>query len=384
MKSLAYGKQSIDSADIRGVVRVLRSDWLSQGPAIAEFESRIAQYCGSRYAVAVSSGTSALHLACITAGLKKGLNAVTTPVTFLATANAVAFTGAAPRFADIDYETVNIDPARIERQLDRYSRAILPVHFAGLPVSLDRIQKIARKRKCMVIEDACHALGAEYRGKKIGACEYSDMTVFSFHPVKHITMGEGGCITTNDKKIYKQLLSLRHHGITKDERQQKQYGSWYYEMRALGFNYRVTDFQCSLGITQLAKLNRFVHKRHAVAAAYNAAFESLEGSVLLPALQYPDRKHAWHLYLLRLLKGNAAQMTRNQLFEKLKKFGIHAQVHYMPVYRHPYYRKNFPVNFRSFPNTEKYFKETLSLPMFPAMTRQDIRRVVDAVHKILG
>lgn len=389
MEPIPYGKQLIDESDIEEVVQVLRSDWISQGPKIQEFEEALARYCGSRYAVAVSSGTAALHLACIAAGLKPGDEAITTPITFVATANSVLFTGARPIFADIDYNTVNLDPAQVEKNIRRQTKAILPVHFAGLPADMQKIGNLAKKNGLFVIEDACHALGAEYQGRKIGACEYSDMTVFSFHPVKHITTGEGGCITTNHKKYYKRLVELRNHGVHRSKRLQQKFGGWFSQMQELGFNYRITDISCALGLSQLRKLASFLARRNELACAYHQAFSDLTDRVTLPSLGYPDRRHAWHLYLFRLKPGKT-KINRRQFYNTLKAQGIHVQVHYIPIYHHPFYQKIFAnsrtqgYRKRNFPNAEQYYKEVMSLPLFPGLSQEAFDYVVKVVRSIFA
>jgi UDP-4-amino-4,6-dideoxy-N-acetyl-beta-L-altrosamine transaminase len=391
LKTLSYGKQQISAGDIREVARVLRSDWITQGSKVREFEDAIAAYCGAKYSVAVSSGTAALHLACLVAGLGPGDEAVTSPVTFLATANAVVYAGATPVFADVDYETANIDPEKLPRAITHRTKAVLPVHLAGLPCDMEPIARLSRAKGLTVIEDACHALGAEYRGEKIGSCRYSDMTVFSFHPVKPITTGEGGCITTNSARHYKKLMSLRSHGVYRSPGLQRRHGGWFSEMRELGFNYRITDFQCALGLSQLAKLDHFLAKREAVARRYNRAFQDLGPRVKLPALLYPDRRHGWHLYLFRLRPsrqrrpGQAASrgLTRRKLYDALRRDGIQAQVHYVPVYKNPFYRHLLGNDARAHaPNAESYYEETLSLPIFPSLGETDITRVIRAVHRI--
>ncbi len=312
MKHIPYGRQFIDKDDIKEVVKVLKSDWLTQGPMVRKFEEALAKYCGAKYAVAVSSGTAALHLACIAAGLKKGDEAITSPITFLATPNAVLYTGARPVFADIEHDTVNINPEEIRKNITKDTKVILPVHFAGLPCDMPKIAKIAGKHNLVVIEDACHALGAEYKTNekwvKIGSCKHSDMTVFSFHPVKHITTGEGGAITTNDRRIYERLKALRTHGIYKDKNTAKK-GPWYYEMRELGFNYRLTDFQCALGLSQLKKLNRFIRRRREIVKMYEESFKANEFFSLPEEVE--NVKSSWHLYAIRL-KDERENRARNK------------------------------------------------------------------------
>ena len=274
---LPYGHQWIDDADITSVIDVLRSDWITQGKKVDEFEASVAAYCGAKYAVAVSSGTAALHAACAVAGISGGDEAITTPMTFAATANAVVYCGGRPVFADIREDTLNIDPAEIKKRLSPKTKAILPVDFAGHPADLDEIMAIANERDLVVIEDACHALGAEYKGKKIGGL--ADMTVFSFHPVKHITTGEGGMVLTDDKRFYEKLKIFRHHGIVKKGANKS---AWYYEIDRPGYNFRITDFQCALGISQLDKLGSFIERRREIATRYNRAFSEMP-ELVIPA-----------------------------------------------------------------------------------------------------
>jgi len=384
MKKIPYGKQQIVNEDIKAVTDVLRSDWLTQGPKVEEFESKLAKYCGAKYAVAVSSGTAALHIACLAAGLKKGDEAITTPITFLATANAVIYAESKPVFADIDCRTANISPDEIAKKIRKKTKALLPVHFAGYPCDMKKIALIAKKNKLMIIEDACHALGAEYKHnkkwEKAGNCRYSDMTVFSFHPVKHITTGEGGAVTTNNQKLYKKLKMLRTHGIYKDGSISKK-GQWCYEMRDLGFNYRITDFQCALGISQLEKIDKFVAKRRKIAKRYNDAFKEIGKFVELPEYSGADKKHAWHLYVLRV-KFEKLKIDRKQLFSKLNKAGIFPQVHYVPVYSQPYYMKNISKNV-CLKNTEKYYGECVSLPMFPVLDGKSQEYVIKILKGII-
>lgn len=382
MVSIHYGKQLIDRADIEEVTRVLKSNWVTQGPKIREFEEAIATYCGARYAVAVSSGTAALHLACLVAGLGPGDEAITSPVTFLATANSVVYTGARPIFSDINYDTANIDPGRIKGKIGKRTKAVLPVHLAGLPADMVEISSLAKKNNLMIIEDASHALGAEYQGEKIGSCKYSDMAVFSFHPVKHITTGEGGCITTNSKRLRDKLLALRSHGVYRSEGLQKRLGGWFYEMRDLGFNYRITDIQCVLGLSQLKKLDRFLKNRALIAERYDHAFLSLEAQVKLPALKYKDRKHAWHLYLFRL-RLNQLKLTRRRFYDLIKSKGINAQVHYIPLYRQPFYKTLLGNGRMDWPLSERYYEEVISLPIYPSLSEKEQNRVVQVVKKII-
>ncbi len=384
-KGITYGRQSIDDHDIREVVRVLKSDWLTQGPKVAEFEKAFARYCGSRYAVAVSSGTAALHLACLAAGLKKGDEAVTSPVTFMATANAVVYAGGRPVFADIDLRTGNIDPGELEKRINQRTKAVLPVHFAGLPCDMPRIAAAAKRGKLTVIEDACHALGAAYRHQgrrvKVGSCRHSAMTVFSFHPLKTITTGEGGMITTNDKGFYERLRALRTHGVTKTPGMAHSVGSWYHEMRELGFNYRITDVQCALGLSQLKKAVGFIAKRTEIAKAYSEALQDIDGLVL-PDDGGQGKRHGWHLYVLRVDFAKR-KTTRKKFMERLQRKGVQTQVHYIPLYRQPFYRKYFRLSPKDFPCAEGHYAGTVSIPLHPRMDTRQVRHVIKSLRKEL-
>ncbi len=384
MKLIPYGKQDIDKCDIAEVVKILKSDFITQGPAVKKFEEKLASYCGSKYAVAVSNGTAALHIACLAAGLTRSDEAITTPITFLSTANSILYTGARPVFADIDYETLNIKPEEVKKKITKKTKVILPVHFAGLPCDMREIFKIAKGGNIGVIEDGCHSLGAEYkdRGKwiKVGSCGYSDMTVFSFHPVKHITTGEGGAITTNNKKLYEKLMALRTHGVYKTSSMMKKHGLWYYEMRELGFNYRITDFQCALGLSQLKKLGKFLKKRRVIANIYNEAFKNINGVDI--TLVNKEKRHAYHLYILKI-DFEKFKTTRRNFVLKLRREGILTQMHYIPVYRQPYYAKRYPHKVKNFPMAEKYYKKALSIPMYSAMSGKEIKKVVAVVKNLL-
>jgi len=371
---IPYGHQKINNDDIEAVVSALKSDWITQGPLVKEFEDKISEYCGSKYAVAVSSGTAALHCAYYAAGIKNGDEVIMPAQTFIATSNAVLYLGAKPVFCDIDLETCNIDTSLIEGLITKKTKAIVPVHIAGEPCNMDEILKIADKYNLVVIEDACHALGSEYKGKKIGSI--SDMTVFSFHPVKSITTGEGGVICTDNKEYYNAMCNFRTHGISQQEESERKIKEpWYFEMQDLGYNYRITDFQCALGKTQLSKLNNFIEKRKKIAKYYNDTLKNINGLVL-PAFNNSNTS-SLHLYIVRVDKN-----IRREVFTKLRGAGIGVQVHYIPVYHHPYYRKNGFDNF-SLHNTEKYYETCISLPIYPDLKQKDQDFVIEKLKDFI-
>jgi UDP-4-amino-4,6-dideoxy-N-acetyl-beta-L-altrosamine transaminase len=376
--NIPYSHQSIDENDIRAVVKVLRSGWLTQGPAIRDFENALCRYTGARYAVCVANGTAALHLACLAAGIRQGDEVITSAITFAASANCALYCGAIPVFADILPQTINIDPLEIVKKINRRTKAVIPVHFAGHPCQMDKISKIAKRNKLIVIEDAAHALGAEYKGEKIGSCRYSDMAIFSFHPVKSIATGEGGAVLTNNKAYYDRLLMLRTHGITKENLVYAAQGGWYYEMQELGFNYRITDIQAALGVSQMKKIDKFISNRREIAAIYDRAFSNN------PAFDIPFEKKgvrsAYHLYPIRL-KGEFKNM-RKEVFENLRAKGLGVQVHYIPVYLQPYYRKSLYYKPGLCPNAEDYSSCCISIPLYPAMTDSQIKQVIKTLKEV--
>ncbi len=375
---IPYGRQWIDEDDIRAVVDVLRSDYLTTGPKTAEFEKAFANYVGVKYAVAVSNGTAALHAAVFAAGIGPGDEVITTPITFAASANCVLYMGGRPVFADIDHDTYNINPQEIRKKITKKTKAIIPVHFTGQPVNLDEIHAIAREHHLIVIEDAAHALGATYQGKKIGGL--SDLTTFSFHPVKHITTGEGGMITTNNPEFYRKLLLFRSHGITRDSSLLGQNdGPWYYEQQLLGYNYRMTDIQAALGISQLKKLDQFIQRREEIVRQYNEAFQKLSG-LNLP-YQLGNTRSSWHLYIIRVNPGQSL-VSRDGLFAGLTERNIGVNVHYIPVYRHPYYQNSGYPNGLC-PEAEEFYARAISLPLFPKMTDRDVTDVIDTILDLL-
>jgi perosamine synthetase len=378
-KFLPYGHQSIEEADIAAVVEVLRSDWLTTGPKVDEFEEAFAARVGAKHAISFTSGTAALHAAAFAAGLNPGDEAITTPLTFAATANCVLYCGATPVFADVSSDTINLDPEQFKSKLTSRTRAILPVDYAGHPAELTPVMEIAQRHRLVVIEDACHALGAEYQGKRVGSI--ADMTVFSFHPVKHVTTGEGGMVTTEDPRLAETLRRFRNHGISTDARQRQKSGQWFYEMVLLGFNYRLPDLACALGLEQLKRLDANLARRREIAAAYTTAFGEVPG-VISPATR-PDVNPAWHLYPIRLeLEKLTAE--RAQIFRALRAENIGVNVHYIPVHMHPYYRERFGYKGGEFPVAEDAYARLISLPMFHAMSDRDVADVIRAVEKVLG
>jgi len=382
MKIIPYSHQSIYSDDIEEVVKVLKSDWVTQGPKIADFERALCDYTQAKYAVAVSSGTAALHIAALAAGLKVGDEIITSPITFVASANCALYCGAKAVFADVDPITANIDPVEIAKKISRRTKIIIPVHFAGHPCDLSQIWRIAAKHGLTVIEDAAHSLGAEYRGGKVGACKYSDMTILSFHPVKAITTGEGGAVLTNNRDFFEKLNMLRSHGVTKGHglKNKSMAGcGWYYEMQELGFNYRITDIQAALGFSQLKKLDFFIKQRRKIAAIYNKAFKN--NIFFDTPIEEKYARSAYHLYPIRLKDKFIAD--RQKIFNSLRGAGLGVQVHYIPVYLQPYYTK---LGFKKemCPYAEDYYHRELSFPIYPAMTTGQIKYVVDKVFEVFG
>lgn len=380
-KLLPYGHQWIDEEDIKAVIEVLRSDWITQGLKVAEFEKEFASYVGARYAIAVSSGTAALHAACFAAQIEKGDEVITTPITFAASANCVLYQGGTPVFADIDADTLTIDPEEIKKKITKKTKALIPVDFTGLPVDLEEIQEIARKYNLIIIEDASHALGATYKGSKIGSI--SDITIFSFHPVKHITTGEGGMITTNSKEYFERLKLFRTHGITKNKDKLFNYdGPWYYEMQELGYNYRLTDFQCALGISQLKKIDRIIQRRREIVQKYNSEFKDII-EIKIPEINPADSNPAWHIYIIQL-NLERLKVDRREIFEALRAENIGVNVHYIPIHLQPYYQKRFGYNLGDFPKAENYYSRAITLSVFPKMTDKDVDDVIMAVKKVIN
>lgn len=385
---IPYGRQDISEEDIRAVAEVLRSDWLTQGPAVEHFEQDVARYCGAKYAVAVSSATAALHIACLAAGLKPGGTLWTSPNTFVASANCGLYCGANPDFVDIDPRTYNLSADMLEEKLARAEKQgglpqiVIPVHFAGQSCEMERIATLGKRYGFTVIEDASHAIGGRYRDSAVGSCTFSDMTVFSFHPVKIITTGEGGMVLTNRQDLYEKLVRLRSHGITRDPRflEGESDGPWYYQQVELGFNYRITDIQAGLGSSQMKRLDGFVTRRHYLAERYDTLLRNLP--LTLP-WRHPDAYSSFHLYVVRLHLDAIGNKTHRQVFDGLRQQGIGVNLHYIPVHTQPYYRR---LGFRSgdFPQAEQYYRETISLPLYAGLSDSDQDQVVRALNEVLA
>lgn len=370
---IPYGKQTIEQDDIQAVVDVLKSDFLTTGPQIAEFEQTVADYVGAKYAVAISNGTSALHAACFAAGIRPGDEVITTPLTFAASANCVLYCGGTPVFADVDPKTYNIDPEDIRRKITDRTKAIIAVHLAGQPCDMDAIHSIAREHGLIVIEDGAHALGSVYKGKKVGSM--SDMTTFSFHPVKPITTGEGGMIVTDNEDFYKKMILFRSHGITRDDSiMTRNDGPWFYQQFDLGYNYRITDIQCALGCSQMKKLDRFLARRKEIVARYNEAFADCDN--IITPYQLSDTESGWHLYIVQV-----KNCDRRQVFENMREKGIGVNVHYIPVYMHPYYQEHGYENVHC-ANAEEIYSHIISLPLYPGLTSEQQDYVIDTLKSL--
>lgn len=373
-----YGRQYIDEADIRAVTDVMKSDFLTCGPQIPALEKKFCEVTGAKYAVAVSNGTAALHIACIAAGIGPGDEAITTPITFAASANCISYCGGTPVFADIDPETYNIDPAAIEACITPKTKAVIPVHFTGQSVSCDEIAAICKKHGLLMIQDAAHAVGTRYKGQPIGSL--GDMTCFSSHPVKTVTSGEGGIVTTNDETLYKKLLLARSHGITRDRSLMSAPSDdpWYYEMISLGYNYRLTDMQAALLSSQLEKLPAFSRRRKEIVSRYNEAFRDMEGIIVQKEI--PESDTVRHLYILQL-DTDILTCSRRQFFDAMDAENIHCQVHYIPVYRLPYYQNlGYPKGLC--PNAERLYERILSIPLYYSLADKQVEEVILAVRKI--
>lgn len=374
---LPYGRQCLDEDDIAAMVEVLRSDWLTTGPKVGEFEQALADFVDAREAVAVSNGTAALHAAMYAVGVGQGDEVIVPPMTFAASANCVVFQGGTPVFADVDPDTLLLDPAQVEARITPHTKAIIAVDYTGQPCDYDVLRAIADRHGLILVADACHALGGSYKGCPVGSL--ADLNTFSFHPVKHITTGEGGVVTTHDPEFARRMRVFRNHGITTDHRQREQLGSWFYEMVDLGYNYRLTDLQCALGMSQLRKLPGWVARRQEIARQYDAAFAEIPAVEPLGVRE--DVSHAYHLYVIQL-DPTQLRATRAEVFAALRAEGIGVNVHYIPVHLHPFYRERFGTEPGLCPVAEAAYERLISLPMFPAMTDDDVESVIEAVFKV--
>ncbi len=384
--SIPYARQTVDESDVQAVLATLRSDWLTQGPRVPEFEAALAEACGARYAVAVTNGTAALHLAMLALDVQPGHRVLTTPNTFVATSNAILYAGGTPVFADIEPDTFNLDPEQIEAQLHAHPhvRGIIAVHFAGLPADMEAIRLLAQRHGLWVVEDACHALGGSWidahgARRRIGDGTYADLTIFSFHPAKAITTAEGGALVTNDRQLAERLRRLRNHGITKapEAFHRPAHGGWYYEMQDLGFNYRLSDLQAALGLQQLRRNPEWVRRRRTLVQRYDEAFAHLDA--IRPQVHPDDQVSAlfaYHLYVLQTPR-------RYHLHERLRERGIYTQVHYIPVHLHPYYRERFGYRPGDFPVAEAYYAQALSLPLYPGLHNEDQDYVIACVQEFI-
>lgn len=385
MITIPYGRQDICEADIQAVVDVLRSDYLTQGPIVPAFEISVAKYCGVKHAVAVNSATSALHIACLALGVGKGDIVWTSPISFVASANCALYCGAEVDFVDIDSHTYNISVDYLKEKLaqaekiGKLPKVVIPVHLAGQSCDMESIRALGNQYGFKIIEDASHAIGAKYKGQPVGNCKYSDITVFSFHPVKIITTGEGGMALTNNSEIAECMQLLRSHGITRDadKMTKKPDGEWYYQQIDIGFNYRMTDIQAALGLSQFGRLDAFVQKRHEVADKYH---QQLSDSALVKPWQHSDNYSAYHLYIIRI--KNNKKNNHRAIFESLRTAKIGVNLHYIPIYKQPYYAQ-FEYDKRNFPEAEKYYSEAISLPIYPTLDDIQQLHVIKACHEVL-
>jgi perosamine synthetase len=375
---IPYGRQTLDDEDIQEVVEVLRSDWLTTGPKVAEFEEAFSRYVGAKYAIAVSSGTAALHTAMFALGIGSGHEVIVPAMTFAASANCVVYQGGIPVFVDVVPDTLLIDPKDVESKITPETKAIIAVDYAGQPCDYDALKEIAKCHHLSLVADACHSLGATYQGRQVGSL--ADLNVFSFHPVKHITTGEGGMITTDDEEYAQRLRIFRNHGITTDHRQRESQGSWFYEMVDLGYNYRITDFQCALGLSQMKKLPRWLERRQEIARHYREVFAGIKG--ITPLRVKSDVSHAYHLYVI-CLNYDETGIERGEFFRAMRSRGIGVNVHYIPVHLHPFYLNRFGTGPGLCPVAESAYEQILSLPMYPAMTNADVEIVINTVRSLI-
>ena len=385
MRYYPYAKQHITDSDIEAVTSILRSPFLTQGPTIELFEKKICRQVGAKYAVAVANGTAALHLACLAAGITTGDEGITSPMTFVASANCITYCGGTVKLADINFQTGLIDPDQIRKKITKKTHVIIPVHYAGQSCDMEKIQALVKGKRIAIIEDAAHAIGSEYKGTKIGSCKYSDMTTFSFHPVKTITTGEGGAIMTNSAALYERLVILRTHGITKDASKftgtSHKTEPWYYEMQTLGFNYRLTDIQAALGVSQTKRLTMLGKRRQEIVAYYDRAFEN--HPFVTPIRYVAYGKSVRHLYVIKITFSKLKK-NREYIMSALRKQGVGTQVHYIPIHYQPYYVKRLGYNKGDFPNAEAFYEQCLSIPLYSSLTDADIRYIAKTIADIVS
>ncbi|EOQ98125.1 UDP-4-keto-6-deoxy-N-acetylglucosamine 4-aminotransferase [Leptospira wolbachii serovar Codice str. CDC] len=388
MKQIPYGRHSINQSDIDSVLDVLNSDFLTQGPQVAAFEKAVCEYVSCKYAVAVNSATSALHLACLALGVKEGDFVWTSPISFVASSNCALYCGADVDFVDIDPISYNMSVDSLREKLIRAEKegklpkVVIPVHLAGLSCDMQKISELGKEFGFRIIEDASHSIGGEYQGRKVGSCQFSDITVFSFHPVKIITTGEGGMCTTNDAELENTMYRLRSHGITRNPKEMTEApdGPWFYQQLDLGYNYRMNDIQAALGISQMKRLDQIVKRRHEIKDYYNQILADLPLKLPQESL---DSKSSFHLYIIQVLEKNL-KADRKEIFERLRVSGILVNVHYIPIYHQPYYQKRYNYSYSSFPEAENYYKNVISLPIFPELSTEDQDRVKEAIIKPIG
>lgn len=373
---IPYGRQCIDDDDIQSVVDVLKSDFITTGPMIDRFEEAVAEFSGAKFSVAVSNGTAALHAMMNAAGISEGDEVIAPPMTFAATSNAVIYQGGIPVFADVKADSLLIDPDEVRKKISPKTKAVIAVDYAGQPCDYDALREITDKHGLLLLSDACHSIGSEYKKQKTGSI--ADMTAFSFHPVKHITTGEGGMLMTNNLEFAQKAKAFRGHGITTDYRQREKLGNWHYDMVSLGYNYRITDFQCALGISQLKKLPNWIKRRQQIAAKYDEAFKDYDK--ISPLSNSSNVSNAYHLYVIRL----SDNLDRGKVFSRLRNSKIGVNVHYIPVHLHPYYREKFGTSEGMCPVAEAAYEKIISIPMFPAMTDADVDRVISTLMEITG
>ena len=378
MNTIPYGQQFVDEDDIAAMVDVLRSDWLTTGPKVEEFETAFAEFVGAKEAVAVCNGTAALHTAMAALDIGADAEVIVPPITFAATANAVIFQGGTPVFADVNPDNLLLDPAKVKTKITAKTKAVIAVDYAGHPCDYDELRKICDHHGLALVADTCHSLGAEYKGRKVGTL--ADLSAFSFHPVKHITTGEGGMIVTDNSRFAERMRRFRHHGISADHRQRAAKGTWYYEMVELGYNYRITDFQCALGLSQLKKAPKWLVRRREIAKRYDDAFVDIKS--IEPLKVAKNVSHAYHLYVIKL-NSDLLKIDRREFFYKLREKGIGVNVHYIPIHLHPFYQDRFGTGVGLCPIAEDAYERLITLPMFPGIYNDEVEYVIEAVKEVI-